>query len=200
MRVLNNLNLEITPIVAYGLAFVFLILGGLGLARLSDSVADIGARAQVARIELHDLSQIQGTDVWEARLNLSEQIRAQRATKILTGETGGVMAAVIQQALRQLVADTGLQTPQIQVSPEPEDVDGIDVIQFTFTGFAKDWDTVIEALSVMVSGDTQMFIYEMSYTPPIPSQAGISLFRVVGMVPVKIEPLQVPENTQEVNP
>lgn len=100
------------------------------------------------------------------------------------------MAAVIQQSLRELVIDTGLEAPQILVSPELEEVAGIDVLQFTFTGFAKDWDTVIDALSVMVRGDTQMIIYEMSYAPPTPSQAGISLFRVVGMVPVKIETIE----------
>lgn len=189
-RVLNTLDLEITPIVAYGFAFIFLISGGLGLARLSDAVTDIGGQVQVAKTQLNDLSQIQGTDVWDARLRFSQQMRKRTDAKILTGATGGVMAAVIQQSLRELVIDTGLEAPQILVSPELEEVAGIDVLQFTFTGFAKDWDTVIDALSVMVRGDTQMIIYEMSYAPPTPSQAGISLFRVVGMVPVKIETIE----------
>lgn len=88
-RLLNNLDLEVTPLVAYGLTALFLILGGLGLGRLSDVVLDVGARAQTAKGELYSLSQIQGTDVWEERLRLSLQVRKYADAKILRGTTGG---------------------------------------------------------------------------------------------------------------
>lgn len=203
-RLLNNLDLEVTPLVAYGLTALFLILGGLGLGRLSDVVLDVGARAQTAKGELYSLSQIQGTDVWEERLRLSLQVRKYADAKILRGTTGGVIAADIQQSLRKIAEDTGIQNLQIQVNSEPEEIDGVDIVQFTLFGLAEDWDTVIDILSAMAANTHSMVIYEMSFSKSMGTRQRSSQFQVAGMIPVKIIAPQIeaePEPaTQEIIP
>ena len=104
-RIFQKMDLEITPLVAYGLVVIFLILGVVSFGRFSDRIINMEARAQSAKSELAVLSDVQATDVWEKRFEHSRHLRQQFEAKILTGATGGVLAAEIQQSLRKVTND-----------------------------------------------------------------------------------------------
>ena len=184
-KLLSWINLEMTPIVAYGLAAIFLILGSVGLGRIAGATASISERAQSAQAELYSLSKIQDTNIWEERLALSERATTQTGQQILTGATVGVIAAKLQQTLRGVASGSQLKSPQIKVNAHIEQIEGLDVVQFTFFGLARDWDSVIDVLAALASNDHKLIINEMSFNQ---SQGGNqSRLSIAGIVPVKIQ-------------
>lgn len=186
---LKKMDLEVTPVVAYGICAICIILGAMGLLRISDSVEDIKSRAELAKIEFAFLSSIQGTEVWDTRLALSDAWREQIDANVLTGATGGVLAADIHKSLRNIAGKVGITRMKITVVPEPETLFGLDVMMFSFTGSAADWETMIELLTAIVTTH-QMNVNGFSFSHSVESTAETSFFRISGLVPIKLQTVE----------
>ena len=78
-----------------------------------------------------------------------------------------------------------LDNVRIQVNSESEDVNGIAVILFTFSGRADDWHVMLDVLFGLAKSNMHIIIYDMQYTMR-ESQRNGSHFELSGMVPVKI--------------
>ena len=194
-KLLSRINLEMTPIVAYGLAAIFLILGGVGLGRMAGATASISERAQSAQAELYSLSKIQDTNIWEERLAISELAAAQTNQQILTGATIGVIAAELQQTLRGIASRSNLKSPQIKVNAHIEQIEGLDVVQFTFFGLAPDWGSVIDVLAALASDSHKLIVNELSFNQSRGRNG--SRFSAAGIAPIKIQKAPNPQGGEQ---
>lgn len=131
------------------------------------------------------LSSIQGDDVWSARLAQSEALRKGVEDTVLTGTTGGVVAADFQQSLRAIASSTQIDNLQIRVNPEIDTVDDVQIMQFTFSGSASDWYSIIDFLSEMLGRESAMIVNELSFTKG--KRLGIARVSMAGLIPVNIK-------------
>ncbi len=184
-RFIDQLDLKITPLAAYGLVALGFIVGGLLLGQLSSAVQQVKAEAQLARSDLANLREIQETDVWADRL--TQSIAARNATEktVWSGLTYGVISAGLQQELNTIGQTAGLTALKITINPIADEVDGLQVMQFTFRGMASDWASIIDLLTEMAEQPRTIIFNELSFSKP---RSRPALFRAAGLIPIQIEP------------
>ncbi|PHR53891.1 MAG: hypothetical protein COA47_16430 [Robiginitomaculum sp.] len=191
-RFIEQLDLKITPLVAYGLVALGIIVGGLLLGQLSSAVQQVKAEAQLAQSDLATLHEIQKTDVWADRLAQSIEARNTTEQTIWSGLTYGVISAGLQQELNKIGQDSGLTALKITINPIADDVDGLQVMQFTYRGMASDWASIIDLLSEIAEQPRTIILTELSFSKP---RSRPALFRAAGLIPIQIEPASEPASS-----
>ncbi len=182
-RLADIKNIEITPLAAYGLTVLAFIVAWLGTQHLSEATMARKVKAQEARLELAQLEQIQGTDIWAKRFEISEQFHENAQQKIWTGATNGVIDASLQQSLRAIAGAANMTSVQLDIAP-PDTIDTVDFMQFTMSGLIPDGERVIDVLSALTKNTPHIIAMDMSVTI---RQNRPSRLVVSGRVPMRVE-------------
>jgi len=184
--ILQRLNLEITPIIAYGLVFLAVILAGVGLDRLSTLEKDIETKVAAAKNELIILEGIKDTDIWADRLALSLNARQSADNKMWTGPTSGVIAARLQQTLRNISKAHNIQNIRLRIDPEPTNVDTVQVLAFDLQGAAPETRTTVDILSGFASHPQIILIKEATITNTVRNRPPTHI-NISGFAPIRIQ-------------
>ena len=186
MRYLNGAALTITPIVAYGLCVLLVILGALTLESYNDIQRDLTSRLQSRQLELATLKAIENTDVWAARLEQSIVLRKQAEDKIWRGRTSGVIAAELQQVLGEISKKHKMNDIKINIDSEPSQLEEIQILRFTFTGRIAAGKDTIDFYSDIARYKEDIIIVELNSSNSIrdrrPSNINLS-----GIIPIRLE-------------
>jgi len=186
MRYLNGAALTITPIVAYGLCVLLVILGALTLESYNDIQRDLTSRLQSRQLELATLKAIENTDVWPARLEQSIVLKKQAEDKIWRGRTSGVIAAELQQVLGEISKKHKMNNIKINIDSEPSQLEEIQILRFTFTGRIAAGKDTIDFYSDIARYKEDIIIVELNSSNSIrdrrPSNINLS-----GIIPIRLE-------------
>ena len=186
MRYLNGAALTITPIVAYGLCVLLVILGALTLESYNDIQRDLTSRLKSRQLELATLKAIENTDVWAARLEQSIVLRKQAEDKIWRGRTSGVIAAELQQVLGEISKKHKMNDIKINIDSEPSQLEEIQILRFTFTGRIAAGKDTIDFYSDIARYKEDIIIVELNSSNSIrdrrPSNINLS-----GIIPIRLE-------------
>ena len=178
-------DFEMTPLVSYGLVFILIVFGFLGLERLIAAEAEREQAVVFAQTEYATLEDISKTNHWETRLAESDLARSALKNEIWQGETGGIIAAELQQALRQFAADYRFDRIQVKVDPGPAEIDGIQVLSFDFSGRANTSKSLADFFEGLAISPKIIIIDEMSFSQNIRDRKAPRI-TISGIVPVQI--------------
>lgn len=178
-------DFEMSPLAGYGLCFLALIMGGLGLEKFAAKEAQVKRGVIAAQTEFATLSAIGDTEHWASRLLESTEARQQLQSEIWQGNTSGVIAAEVQQALRGLAQSHGFDNIKVRVDPDPVDVDGIFVLNFEFSGRAPTPKTLADYFEGLATSPKMIIIDEARFTQTLRSPRP-PVFTMSGLVPVQI--------------
>ncbi|HFB55299.1 MAG TPA: hypothetical protein ENJ46_05190 [Hellea balneolensis] len=193
-KYLKKINLEITPLVAYGLVALMAIIFWLGLVTMKDSVQGVKARAQDSRQRLADLTQIKATNVWEERLAVAQKLNAQTQSSIWSGATYGVIAARAEQGLATIAQQLNIEKPLISVTPDADSIDGVDFLGYNFRGMVEDGEGFVKTLQAFTDSPQRLIIHELA----IPFHDNRpSLLIVSGRFPIKITQPSSPDGGEQ---
>ena len=180
-------DFEMSPLAAYGLVAIALIFGVLGLEKFSATENRLAQKVITAQTELATLSAIGETDHWDTRLLESTKAREHIQSEIWQGNTGGVIAAEVQQALRGIAAKNKFTSVQIRVDPDPIEIDGVTVINFEFRGQAPTSKALANYFEDLALGAKLMIVDEMSFAQSIRERRPPRV-NFAGIAPVQIAP------------
>jgi len=143
----------------------------MGLDRLSTLEKDIETKVAAAKNELIILEGIKDTDIWADRLALSLNARQSADNKMWTGPTSGVIAARLQQTLRNISKAHNIQNIRLRIDPEPTNVDTVQVLAFDLQGAAPETRTTVDILSGFASHPQIILIKEATITNTVRNPA-----------------------------
>jgi len=186
-KFLQSLDFNITPIVAYVFVFFTVIMGALALEQISKAGSTLQEKVAAAQNELAILDRIKDTDIWEDRLALSLEIKSEAETKIWTGDTTGVIAARLQQTLRNIAKANNIKNIRLRVDPEPSQVEFLEILAFDFQGHAAETRTLIDILSTMANHPQTLLIKEATIVNSVRARPP-TLIKFSGFVPIRITP------------
>ncbi len=178
-------DFEMTPLAAYGLIAIGCVLAFLGLEKFSRAEAALKRDVISAQTELATLTAIRDTDYWADRLGQSTQARQQLQTALWRGQTSGVIAAELQQALRQLASAHNFNKIQVRVDPDPAEIDGISVLSFEFTGWAPSAKTLADFFEGIAVNPKIIILDEVDFAQSLRDRRPPRL-SLSGLIPVQI--------------
>ena len=178
-------DFEMTPLVSYGLVFILIVFGFLGLEKLVAAEAEREQAVVFAQTEYATLQDISETNHWETRLAESDLARRTLQNEIWQGQTGGIIAAELQQALRQIAADFRFDQVQVRVDPDPAEIDDIQVLSFDFTGRARTSKSLADFFEKLAITPKIIVIEEMDFSQNIRDRQAPRV-NIAGIVPVRI--------------
>jgi hypothetical protein len=193
-KYLKQMNLDITPLVAYGLVMLAGIVFWLGLVTMGEAVQSVKIRAQDSRQRLADLTQINATNVWEERLALAEELNTQTQNSIWSGATYGVIAARAEQGLAAIAQQLDVEKPLISVTPDVDTIDGVDFLGYNFRGMVEDGEAFVKTLQAFTDNPQRLIIHEMAV--PFHDNRS-SLLIISGRFPIKITQPTSQEGTDQ---
>lgn len=183
---LEKLNLEITPIVAYGLVAIVFIFGLLGLEKFKVADDGLRTRLETAQRELSTLNQIKETDIWSDRLVESTEKKASAVNKVWTGTTNGVVAAQLQQSLRTIFTAQGATGLRVNVDPQVNNVGGIDILTFDLSTRVPAGKKIIDVYQNIADHKNAIVLTEISAVHSLrykrPTQINMS-----GIIPIRVQ-------------
>ena len=182
---LTKSQLEITPIVAYGMIFIAAVFGAMGLEAFWRHENALAETVVAAQNELATKETLSETDEWAARFEQSLQARKATSEAIWTGATGGVIAAQLQQALRKQAQGLGYKQVQVRVDPTPVDVEGLSVLSFELSGTAPDGKAIVSLTEAIAVYPKRIIVRNMDFNQDIRDRRTPRL-SVGGIVPVQI--------------
>jgi len=183
---LDRFNLTVTPIVAYGVIVLFVILGILGLQVYTQAEQDLRSQLKSRQNELATLQAIKDTEIWPSRLEQSLKLKSQAEEKIWKGKTGGVVAAQLQQTLRALAKTHDVENVVVRVDPEPSEVGEVEILRFEFTGRIDSGKDTIDLFTDLAASKRMIVITELSSTNSIRDQLP-TYVALSGLIPIVIE-------------
>lgn len=179
----DKLKTEMTPLAAYGLIFIGFLALWLVFDNFSNRLEALKTQTQAAQAEYIALSQVKEDAGWEERLKYSLAARKQSDALVWSGKSQGVIAAKIQQALRGILAKTGMKSPQVSIDGNVENVDGVDVMRFTASGLVADGHRAIDVLAHFDGYQPGLFLQDFNITFRAKNP---SLLTISGVAPIKI--------------
>lgn len=183
---LERYNLKVTPLVAYGLVVLFLVMGLLGLERFNFAQADLEARLTSRESQLARLNAIKDTDIWSDRLSTSLVLKEKTNDKLWSGSTSGVVAAQLQKTLSAISEQHDVKNLTITVDPEADDVDGIEILRFDFSGRLASGKDTIDFYGDLARYEQAIIISEMNVTNSIQTRRE-SYMTISGLIPISLE-------------
>ena len=180
-------DFEMTPLVSYGLVFIFIVFGFLGLEKLITAETEREQALVFAQTEYATLQDISLTTHWETRLAESVLARNALQTEIWQGQTGGIIAAELQQALRKIAADYRFDQIQVRVEPDAAEINGIQVLSFDFSGRAPTSKSLADFFEGLAILPKIIVIDEMDFAQNIRDRQPPRL-KISGIVPVQVGP------------
>ncbi len=178
-------DFAMTPLVAYGLVLIACVLGFLGLEKFAAEEAELERRVITAQTELATLSTIKETDYWPDRLAQSTRTRDQLQSQIWQGRTSGLIAAELQQALRAMATGLKFNQIQIRVDPDPEDIEGINMLSFEMSGRALSSKDFADFFEDIATYDKILIIDEFDFAQSLRDRRPPRL-AISGRVPIQI--------------
>lgn len=180
-------DFEMSPMAAYGLIAIALIIGVLGLEKYAVLETRLEQTVVTAQTELATLSTIRDTDYWAERLLQSSSTREVLQTEIWQGNTSGVVAAELQQSLRSLGMSHKFTEIKVRVDPDPVDIDGISVLKFEFSGQATSAKSLADFFEGFATHSKIIILEEANFTQSIRDRRPPRL-SMAGLIPVQIAP------------
>lgn len=181
----EQLDWRVTPIVAYGLVFIGVVLGWLLLEQLVQANKSAHQRLIEEKAQLSALLKIQEDDSWEERLAFSVKRRQSAQEALWSGSTPGVIAANFQQSLRKIAADQLAENVNVRVDPEVTNINGIDVLAFDFSGWLPPGDSVFEVLMALARQPHHVAISDVSFSHSLRDRDETRL-TLSGFIPVAL--------------
>lgn len=181
----NSTNFKTSPLVGYGLCFLALVIGGLGLEKFATIESQLEGKVIAAQTELATLTAIKDTDHWAERLLKSTSARQQLQAEIWQGNTSGVIAAELQQALRALAQGHKFDNLQVRVDPVPIEVDGLVVLNFEFQGRSPNSKVIADYLESLAINPKLILIDEAYFSQNLQSPRP-PILTMTGLIPVQI--------------
>jgi hypothetical protein len=185
-------DLQMSPLAGYGLCFIVMILGGLGLERFSAAENTLERGVIAAQTELATLAAIKDTDHWAERLIESTKARQQLQSEIWLGNTSGVIAAELQQALRGLAQQHKFENIQVRVDPDPLETEGVTVLNFEFSGRAPSAKVLADYFEGLAVSPKLILIDEAYFAQNVRSPRP-PVLTFSGFIPVQIAPSGRPQ-------
>lgn len=200
-RLAHNIaaDMKVTPIVAYGLVALLMIFGGLGLDKLRQANTAQSSALVAAKNQLATLEALSGDNPWAERFATSQELRMAVTQRLWTGQTAGVIAADLQQALRRDAGALNFNAVQVRVDPELIDVDGKDILSFEFAARAPDGKAIVSMLEAVAKNQKHIIIRDVDFSQNIrdrrPPRVAFS-----GIIPVKIVQADAQNQAQQAQP
>lgn len=185
MARISRKDFEVTPIVAYGLVFLLLVLGGLGLQKFWRVENALAADVITIQTEVASLERLSGDTQWEGRLEQSLALRAQVDAAIWQGPTTGVIAAELQQSLRRAASGLGYDAIQLRVDPEAVERDGAQVLSFEFAARAPDGKGIVSLFEAVAVMPKQVVIRDVDFSQNIRDRNRPRL-AMGGIIPIRV--------------
>ena len=162
MKLTSN-DFEMTPLSAYGLLLIVCVIGFVGLEKFSDAETNMARRVIAAQTELATLSAIKQTKHWPERLAQSAKEKDVLQSQVWQGQTVGLIAAEVQQNLRELSARLDFDQVKINVYPEAVDIDGIKVLNFNMTGKAPSSKDFADFFEIIATSNKVIIVDEFDF-------------------------------------
>lgn len=197
MAGLSRKDFEVTPIVAYGLVFLLLVLGGLGLQKFGGLENVLEGDVIAVQSELASLETLRGDSEWAARFEQSLAARQSVDASIWGGQTTGVIAAELQQSLRALASGLGFDSIQVRVDSDTIDLDGAEVLSFEFAGRAPDGKAIVSLFEGVAVNPKQIVIRDVDFSQNVRDRIRPRL-AMAGIIPIRIIAKQVQKKPAEV--
>lgn len=182
----ESLRGQITPVMGYALVVLMCVL----LFLLCEFLARLGARveSQVVdmRAEFQRIEQIQQTTIWENRFAESKNIRLELEGRLWTASTSGVVAAQLQQVIEKMAMENAVENIRIEISPNASDLNGVDVMEYEFSGTAPPGEKVIELFADFASEKRVVVITRAEASFSIRDRLA-TRFKVAGVIPVLLD-------------
>lgn len=191
----KNMDLKITPIVAYGLVFLMVMIGYLGLDKLVDKNSQLAQKLIVEQENLHIMQTIQASDIWEGRLAQSIEIRDLAKDSLWPGKSAGVIAAQFQQEIRKIAKTLEAKNVRIQVEAEPVSIENTDMLAFEFSAFLPIGDTVFALYNALAQQQHIVLVQDSNFSHSLRDKHPTRLI-VSGFIPIKIS-ASTPQNKQD---
>lgn len=189
MKNVSRKDFEVTPLVAYGLVFLLLVFGGLGLQKFWRVENSLAATVIEMQSEVASLQKLSGEDVWEGRFEQSLVMRQSVDGALWTGQTTGVIAAQLQQALRSEASKIGFDSIQVRVDPDIIERDGVEVLSFEFAGRAPDGKGIVSLIEAVAVNPKRLIIRDVDFGQNTRSKNRPRL-AMGGIIPVRIAAAQ----------
>ena len=180
-----QMDWRITPIVAYGLVFIGVTIGGLLFEQLVQLNKSTHQRLIDEKTQLGALLKIQEDDAWEERLALSVKRKQSAQESLWSGSTPGVIAANFQQSLRKIATDQDAENINVRVDPEVTSINGINVLAFDFTLWVPPGDSVFEVLMALAKQPHHVAVSDISFSHSLRDRAETRL-TMSGFIPVTL--------------
>ncbi len=180
-------DFEMTPLAAYGLIAIGCVLAFLGLEKFSGVETALKRDVISAQTELATLSAIRDTDHWADRLGQSTQARQHLQAALWRGQTSGIIAAELQQALRRIASTHKFNQIQVRVNPDPAEIDGISVLSFEFVGRAPSAKTLADFFGGIANNPKIIILDEVDFAYSLRDRRPPRL-TLSGLIPVQITP------------
>ncbi len=161
-KIFQKLNLTVTPIVAYGLVFLLVMLSWLGVERIYQIKNNFSQDAENLRVRRAVVENIKSQDEWADRLAYSLSFKEDLDSTIWRARTSGVIAAELQQLLRKVTADNGINNANIRVDPEPSKVGDLNSLVFDFTGSVANPAGGIDILEQLARNNRQIILNDVN--------------------------------------
>lgn len=180
---LERLNLQITPLVAYGLVALFLMLGAMGLQNYNNTQNGLAAELQTRQSELSTLRAIKNTDIWPFRLEKSLVLKKNTEDKLWKGSTSGLIAAQLQQVIRNISKTHDINNVVVSVDPEPSYVEGVEILRFDYKGHIASGKHTIDFFKDIASSEKSIIITELDMTNSIRDKRP-TYMTLSGLIPI----------------
>ncbi len=180
---LSKLEQEMTPIVAYGLIGIALIIVYFAGARAADTVTDMSNRVVAAEQELAVLKSLEQQDIWTDRLAKVNDMKVAVNRKLWTGETPGIISAELQQVLRKSAEGLSNNPIQTNVDATFETLGEVSIINFDARARFTNPESSIKFLGILSQEKRDVFLKDVTVRM---SSADSSDVNISGFIPVQI--------------
>lgn len=183
----QKLDLQVTPIVAYGLVFLLFLFSWLGVERLNVVKQTLGEDNESLRTRLAVVENIKSQDQWSSRLDYSIAYKNQINASLWRANTSGVIAAELQQFLQKVTDDNGLNNVTIRVDSDPSKIGDLNAMSFDLTGVVDAAYGSTNLLGQLSESGRQVIINEVNITT---DPQGVRSTRVIlaGVIPIELTP------------
>jgi len=182
---LSRKDLEVTPIVAYGLVFLIAIVGSLLLQSFWRHENIVANQLREAQNQLATLEALKDENPWAERFQSSQVLRQTIKDRRWIGVTSGVVAAEFQQSIRELALDLEFESIQVQIDPAPIEVEDHQVLSFEFTGRAPDGKVIVSILESIAKHSKHIIIRDVDFSQNL-RNVGKPRLALSGIIPIAI--------------
>lgn len=178
----SQLARNMTPRVGYGLALLFGLICFWMYSSLSTYRHQLQDRLQSITAEVAIVSQTDGGEVWETRLEEARRAENLWRDKMWIDGTPGIISATAQKAISVLGTEAELRSLQVSVSSDPINLDGQSLLRFEVVGIGTS-ETFIDMLVSLATHHQTVFITDIHM--PVRGEAATRM-NLGGYIPILV--------------